>query len=120
VLLTNTLFYPFLFFAILAVIVTQKKRHKVTLLDAVLFLYWRKKKGADLDKQFVKIGFRVTCNMAEMIDKTFNEARKECKRPYISSSRIHRAFWTAISTDKSLRKRVMCALCDFLKSNADI
>jgi len=100
--------------------VAQKKRHKVTLLSASKFLYWRKKKGAGLDKQFVKIGFRVTCNMAEMIEDAFIEARKECKRPYISSSRIHRAFWTAISIDKSLRKRVMCAVCDFLKSNADI
>jgi len=68
----------------------------------------------------VKIGFRVTCNMARLIEDTFSEARKECKRPYISSSRIHRTFWTAISNDKTLKKRVMSAVCASLKSNADV
>lgn len=73
-----------------------------------------------MDKQFVKIGFRVTCHMADLIEETFNEARRECKRPYLSSSRMHRAFWTAISLDRTLRKRVMNAVCGFLKSNADV
>ena len=73
-----------------------------------------------MDKQFVKIGYRVTCNMATLIEDTFSEARRKCKRPYMSSSRMHRVFWSAIAKDKALSKRVMCAVCAFLKSNADV
>ncbi len=66
-------------------------------------------------KRSITIEYRVNSNMADMIENTFAEVRRKCKKPYASSSQINRAFWMAISRDKKLKKRVMCAVCDFIQ-----
>lgn len=71
-------------------------------------------------KRLVKIDFRVTCYMADIIEHTFSEVRRKCKNPYMSSSRINRAFWMAITRKKELRDRVMNAVCDYLKHDTGV
>ena len=71
-------------------------------------------------KRSIKIEFRVNMRMADIISKTFDEVRKICKDPYVSSARINRAVWIAISSDEKLRKHIMGVVCEHLKNDTSV
>jgi hypothetical protein len=73
-----------------------------------------------LAKQSESIHYRVNSDMAIIINETFKEVRRKCNKPYASSSRINRAFWMTLHMKKELRKRVIEAVCDFLKYDTSI
>ena len=93
----------------------QKNLQGFALLDKDSFLYWRKE-GSGLTKRSRTIEYRVNSNMSDIIEKTFAEVRRKCKKPNASSSQINRALWRAITSDDNLRKRVICAVCDFIQN----
>lgn len=82
-------------------------------------IYTRKRRQS-LAKQSESIHYRVNSDMAIIINEIFTEVRRKCNKPYASSSQINRAFWIAMHIDKKLRKRVMEAVCDFLKYDTSV
>lgn len=71
-------------------------------------------------KRSIIIGFRVNTSGAEKLEKVFNEVRRECKNPYASSSRIQRAFWVALESNKDLKMKMLCAACKVLENDTGI
>ena len=67
-------------------------------------------------KRSITIEYRVNPNMDEAIKKAFAEVRRKCKNPGASSSQISRAFWRVILNDEDMKKRVICAVCNFIQN----
>lgn len=97
-----------------------KKADTESLYLARLGFILERKEEEGLAKRLVKIDYRVTCYMADIIGNLFNLIRKRCRNQYISSSRINRAIWMVITRDKELRERVMDAVCDYIKHDTGV
>lgn len=70
-----------------------------------------------MSKRCETVAFRTNTKMAEKIFNVHAEIRRKSKRPYATSSKIHRAFWAVMTLDKNLRKRMVVAICDFFEAH---